>query len=52
MDLFTHLAVIATCLVASAFFSSSETALLRLREDEVDHDVREDGGPAGDARAH
>jgi putative hemolysin len=46
MDLITHVAVIAACLVASAFFSSSETALLRLREEEVDHDVREDGGPA------
>jgi putative hemolysin len=46
MDLIAHLAVIAACLVASAFFSSSETALLRLREEEVDHDVREDGGPA------
>jgi len=46
MDLFSHLAVIAACLVASAFFSSSETALLRLREEEIDHDLREEGGPA------
>ncbi|MBW2494715.1 MAG: HlyC/CorC family transporter [Deltaproteobacteria bacterium] len=46
MDLITHVAIIMACLVASAFFSSSETALLRLREEEVDNDIREDGGPA------
>lgn len=46
MDPIMHGAVIAVCLVVSAFFSSSETALLRLNEEEVDHDVREDGGPA------
>jgi putative hemolysin len=46
MDPIMHGVVIAVCLVASAFFSSSETALLRLKEEEVDHDAREDGGPA------
>ncbi|GAG05196.1 unnamed protein product, partial [marine sediment metagenome] len=34
------------CLVASAFFSGSETALLRLRDEQVERDVREAQGPA------
>ena len=46
MDPVTHALVIAGCLLASAFFSGSETALLRLRDEEVERDVRQEGGPA------
>jgi CBS domain containing-hemolysin-like protein len=38
--------IIAICLVGSAFFSSSETALMRLRKSEVDAEARSLGGPA------
>ncbi|MEZ4752117.1 MAG: hemolysin family protein [Bdellovibrionota bacterium] len=41
--------IILFCLVASAFFSGSETALLRLRADEVDSDAKSGGGPAAAA---
>jgi len=48
MDPIVYSLIIAFCLAASAFFSSSETALLRLREDEIDRDAddEEKGGPA------
>ena len=46
MDPIAHVLLILACLVASAFFSSSETALMRLRNDEVDRDISEDRGPA------
>lgn len=46
MDPIAHLLVIAACLCLSAFFSSSETALLRLRDDEVERDVQAARGPA------
>jgi putative hemolysin len=39
--------VILVCLVASAFFSSSETALFRLREHDVEDEVEHGSGPAG-----
>jgi magnesium and cobalt exporter, CNNM family len=38
--------IIAVCLVASAFFSASETALLRLRENEVGVETETHRGPA------
>ncbi len=46
MDPVAHALVIAVCLLLSAFFSSSETALLRLRDDEVERDVQAAHGPA------
>jgi CBS domain containing-hemolysin-like protein len=38
--------IIAICLVGSAFFSSSETALMRLRRSEVEAEAQSIGGPA------
>ncbi len=46
MDPIAHLLIIAACLIASGFFSGSETALLRLRDEQVERDVREARGPA------
>jgi putative hemolysin len=40
-----YLAVILACIVASAFFSGSETALLRLRADELERDAKAARGP-------
>lgn len=45
MDPIAHLLVIAACLVLSGFFSGSETALLRLRREQVEEDVRAARGP-------
>jgi len=45
VSLLIALPVIVVCLVLSAFFSSSETALLRLHSDQVDHDARVAKGP-------
>ena len=41
MDLVTGVLVIFACLALSAFFSASETALLRMRSHEIESDVRE-----------
>ncbi len=46
MDPFLAVLIIAGCLACSAFFSGSETALLRLRSHEIEADVREARGPA------
>jgi len=46
MDPVTGILVIAACLALSAFFSTSETALLRMREHEIEADVREARGPS------
>ncbi len=46
MEPFTYALVIAVCIVFSAFFSSSETALLRLRAHEIEQDVKAARGPA------
>ena len=46
MDLIGPLALIVACLAASAFFSGSETALLRLRQHELEEDIQEAEGPA------
>lgn len=45
MSLFASLLVIAVCLLLSAFFSSSETALLRLHDQDVERDLRTAEGP-------
>jgi len=46
MDVTTLLLVILACLVLSAFFSGSETALLRLGQHDVEEGVRAQRGPA------
>ncbi len=46
MDPVAHVLVIAACLVLSAFFSGSETALMRLRAHEFERDVRSGRSPA------
>ena len=40
-----YLAIVVVCLVISAFFSSSETALFRLRSHEIDKEVESARGP-------
>jgi CBS domain containing-hemolysin-like protein len=42
----TELVIIVVCLLLSAFFSGSETALLRLHVAEVEQDAREARGPS------
>ena len=46
MDPVTLLAIVAGCLVLSAFFSGSETALLRLSQHDIDEGVEELRGPS------
>ena len=46
MDPLIAIAIILACLIVSAFFSGSETALMRLRAHEIDEDVREAQAPA------
>jgi CBS domain containing-hemolysin-like protein len=41
-----YLVIIVVCLVLSAFFSSSETALFRVRRHEIDEEVQSARGPA------
>ncbi len=46
MDSIWYVLIILACLLASAFFSGSETALLRLRSHEVERDVKDARGPS------
>jgi putative hemolysin len=46
MDIVSLLLLVLACLVLSAFFSGSETALLRLGSHEVEEEVRELRGPS------
>ncbi len=46
MDSIWYVLIILVCLLASAFFSGSETALLRLRSHEVERDVKDARGPS------
>ena len=46
MESLTFVLIVLACVVLSAFFSGSETALLRLREHELDRDIKEARGPA------
>ena len=46
MDAIWYVLIIGICLLVSAFFSGSETALLRLRAHQVEKDVKEARGPA------
>lgn len=45
----TYVLILLACLVASAFFSSSETALLRLRAHEIDAETEIERGPSAAA---
>jgi CBS domain containing-hemolysin-like protein len=49
MDVPAHLLLILVCLTLSAFFSGSETALLRLRSHEVDADAKASLAPGAPA---
>ncbi len=46
MEPVTYIAIVIACLVASAFFSGSEVALLRLRAHQLESDVEAAVGPA------
>ena len=46
MESVTYLLILLVCLVGSAFFSSSETALLRIRGADLEEDVKRPSGPA------
>lgn len=46
METLTYLLILSTCLGLSAFFSGSETALLRLRHQDVSKDIEAARGPA------
>ena len=46
MSLVTYLLVLLVCLVLSAIFSGSETALLRLRAEEIEEEVEESKNPS------
>lgn len=41
MDMLIYIVIIVICIILSAFFSGSETALLRISSHEVDEDVKE-----------
>jgi magnesium and cobalt exporter, CNNM family len=45
MESLTYVIILLLCLGLSAFFSSSETALLRVREHELDQDIKQAHGP-------
>ena len=46
MNVLIYLGIIVVCVLLSAFFSGSETALLRLPASDVERDVRTARGPA------
>src|SRR5688572_14188074 len=46
MSAFTALVIVVLCVALSAFFSAAETALMRLREHEIEEDVDKRHGPA------
>jgi CBS domain containing-hemolysin-like protein len=46
MESVTYLLILVACLVGSAFFSGSETALLRIRGADLEEDVKRPSGPA------
>ena len=46
MSAFTALLIVVLCIGLSAFFSASETALLRLREHEIEEEIEKGHGPA------
>jgi putative hemolysin len=46
MESVTYLFILLICLIGSAFFSSSETALLRVRRSDLDEDAKTARGPS------
>ncbi|HEY2774042.1 MAG TPA: hemolysin family protein [Candidatus Binatia bacterium] len=46
MGTFTSLLIIVVCVALCAFFSAAETALLRLREHEIEEEIEKRHGPA------
>ena len=46
MSAFTALAIVLVCVALSAFFSAAETALMRLREHEIEEDIDKRHGPS------
>lgn len=46
MESVTYLLILLVCLVGSAFFSGSETALLRIPRADLDEDVKRPSGPS------
>jgi putative hemolysin len=46
MESVTYLLIVLVCLVGSAFFSASETALLRIRRQDLEEDAKKPRGPA------
>lgn len=46
MESVTYLLIVLVCLVGSAFFSGSETALLRIRGADLEEDIKRPKGPA------
>src|SRR6185369_14558807 len=46
MESLTYLLILLICLVGSAFFSASETALLRVRKTDLDEDAKTARGPS------
>jgi putative hemolysin len=46
MEIVAYLLLVLACLILSAFFSGSETALLRIRRRELDQDIEARNGPA------
>jgi len=47
VEVVLYAAIVILCLAASAFFSSSETALFRIRSHEVDEEAKGPNGPSG-----
>jgi putative hemolysin len=46
METVTYLLILIVCLIGAAFFSSAETALLRVRKSELDEDAKTARGPS------
>lgn len=46
MESVTYLLILLFCLIGSAFFSGSETALLRVRRDDLEEDAKSARGPS------
>ena len=51
MSIAIYLFIVVVCLIGSAFFSSSETALFRLRSHDIEKEIETSRGPAGVAAA-
>ena len=45
MSVVAYVLIVVACLIVSAFFSSSETALFRLRSHEIEEEIETGRGP-------